>query len=58
MQENSPSPAILNQGSMDFILEGNSIGSCPYEYNDMGAYYHGSSAGLIYDYKCYFFALK
>lgn len=30
---------------MDFILEGNSIGSCPYEYNDMGAYYHGGSAG-------------
>jgi hypothetical protein len=43
--ENAPSPAILNQGSMDFVLEGNSIASCPYEYNDMGAYYHGGSAG-------------
>ena len=30
---------------MDFTLEGNTIGSCPYEYNDMGAYYHGGSAG-------------
>eukprot|EP01052_Picozoa_sp_SAG31_P001171 SAG31_NODE_39_length_31377_cov_5.971482_2_plen_756_part_00 len=42
---NAPSPAVLNQGSMDFIFEQNEISYCPYEYNDMGAYYHGGSAG-------------
>jgi hypothetical protein len=43
--ENGPSPAVLNQGSMDFLFESNEISNCPYEYNDMGAYYHGGSAG-------------
>lgn len=43
--EMGPSPAVINQGSMDFTFEANMISSCPYEYNDMGAYYHGGSAG-------------
>ncbi len=41
----APEPAVSGNGNVDCIFEHNTIANVNYEQTDMGAYYHGSSAG-------------
>ena len=42
---NAPEPAVAGNGNVDCIFEHNEIFNVNWEQSDMGAYYHGSSAG-------------
>eukprot|EP00937_MAST-01D_sp_MAST-1D-sp2_P001843 g1843.t1 len=41
----APTPAVTGDGNVDCVFEHNVVVHVNYEQSDMGAYYHGSSAG-------------
>ena len=41
----APTPAVQSGGNVDCVFEGNLVENVAFEQIDMGAYYHGSSAG-------------
>ena len=40
-----PGAAVLSDGSVDFLFEGNTVMTTTFEQEDRGAYYHGSAGG-------------